>query len=170
MKEKNPRYVQVMKYAMQMELDGHNFFKEKAKNFQSPLTRELFERFAEVEMDHYDYIKRHLERYLETEDFKLDEEFLRREETSIFEARKKSEHIDTTLIESDIPDITILRMAYLIEKDFADFYRESAEKAEDEEIKKLFTTLANWEDVHEEIFKSEYKRKTEEYMNLPWGG
>jgi rubrerythrin len=170
MENKNPKYVQIMKYAMQMELDGHNFFKEKAGNFKNPVTKELFERFAEVEMDHYEYIKKHLERYLQTDEFKLDEEFLNREETSIFEARKKSEHIDTTLIESDVPDVTVLRMAYLIEKDFAEFYRESAESSEDEEIKKLFETLANWEDVHEEIFKSEYKRKRDEYMRLPWGG
>lgn len=170
MSPKNPRYVRIMKYAMQMELDGHNFYKEKSGEFKNPITRELFERFAEVEMDHYDYIKRQLERYLETDEFILDEELLNREEASIFEIRKKSEHIDTTLIESDVPDLTALRMAYLIEKDFAEFYRHSSESVEDLEIKKLLETLAKWEDAHEEIFKSEYERKREEYINLPWGG
>lgn len=168
--EKNPKYVQIMKYAMQMELDGHNFFKEKAKGFKSVITKDLFERFAEVEMDHYEYIKRQLESYLEDGELSVDDEFLNREETSIFEAREQSEHIDTTLIESDVPDLTVLRMAYLIEKDFAEFYRESAEMTDNPDIKKLFETLAKWEDTHEEIFKSEYKRKREEYMNLPWGG
>lgn len=170
MSPKKQRYVQIMKYAMQMELDGHNFFKEKSKVFKSPITKELFERFAEVEMDHYEYIKKQLERYLETDEFELDDEFLNREETSIFEAREKADHIDTTVVESDVPDLTVLRMAYLIEKDFAEFYRHSADTAEDPEIKKLFETLAKWEDAHEEIFKSEYERKREEYINLPWGG
>ena len=45
-------------------------------------------------------------------------------EQDIFSSRADSEHLDTTLVESDTPDITILRMAYLIEKDFAEFYEE----------------------------------------------
>lgn len=166
----NSDYVNAMKYAMQMELDGYKFFKEKADGFKSPATQELFNRFAEVEMDHYEYIKGHLERYLDTDKFELDEEFLKRNEDSIFEDRTKSENLDTTLVESDVPDLTVLRMAYLIEKDFAEFYRSQVEKTQDEEVKKLFETLAKWEDTHEEIFKTEYIRKRDEYMSLPWGG
>ncbi|SDY89023.1 Rubrerythrin [Proteiniborus ethanoligenes] len=164
------KYEQIMRYAMQMELDGYNFFKEKAEKFSNPTTRKLFLDLAEVEMDHFYFIKDQLDEYLETDSFKIDHEHFKRDESSIFESREKSEHIAETLKESDIPDITILRMAYLIERDYAEFYRKAAEKADDEIAKAMFEKLAEWEDGHERLFKSEYERRMEEYMNLPWGG
>ncbi|NMA86209.1 MAG: ferritin family protein [Tissierellia bacterium] len=164
------KHEHALRYAMQMELDGHNFFKEKAETFENPTTKALFLQLAEVEMEHYNFIKRQLESYLETDTIELDSEMLNRDEESIFEAREKSEHLDETLKESDIPDLTVLRMAYLIERDYKEFYTKAAEKAEDENIKKLFEQLAKWEAGHEKIFKKEYDRRMEEYMNLPWGG
>lgn len=164
------KYEQIMRYAMQMELDGYNFFKEKSEKFSNPTTKKLFLDLAEVEMDHYNFIKEQLDEYLETDSFKIDSEIINRDENSIFKAREKSEHISETLKESDIPDLTILRMAYLIERDYAEFYRKAAEKADDEMAKTVFKKLAEWEDGHEKLFKSEYDRRMEEYMNLPWGG
>lgn len=164
------KYEQILKYAMQMELDGHNFFKEKAEAFVNPTTKELFLTLAEIEMEHYRFIEEQLNNYLETDSFNTDTKMMNRDENSIFEKREQSEHIDATLAESDIPDITILRMAYLIEKDYAEFYNKAAEKADDEDAKALFTQLAKWEEGHKKIFKKEYDRRMEEYMNLPWGG
>ena len=106
-------YAQVIKYAMQMELDGSNFFREKAGVFSNPTTERLFITLAETEMEHYHYLKRQLDSYVNNDTFDLSEEVLEREE-DIFKARAESEHIKDTLKESDIPDLTIIRMAYLI--------------------------------------------------------
>lgn len=162
-------YEQVLRYAMQMELDGHNFFKENAEKFNSPTSRKLFLDLAEVEMDHYRYLENQLKSYLETDSFDTSHEVMDREE-NIFEAREESEHIEATLKESDIPDITILRMAYLIERDYKEFYTNAAENAQDEAAKAIFTKLAHWEEGHEKLFKAEYDRRMKEYMTLPWGG
>lgn len=164
------KYEQIMRYAMQMELDGYNFFKEKAEKFNNPTTERLFLDLAEVEMEHYYFIKEQLDEYLETDSFNIDSERFKRSEDSIFESREKSEHIAETLKESDIPDLTVLRMAYLIERDYAEFYRNAANNADDETAKAIFEKLAKWEDGHEKLFKSEYDRRMKEYMNLPWGG
>ncbi|HZJ82947.1 MAG TPA: ferritin family protein [Clostridia bacterium] len=163
-------YEQIMRYAMQMELDGYNFFKEKAEMFENPTSKELFLKLADAEMGHYDFIKDQLDNYLETDSFDVDFEMMDKREKNIFETREKSEHIDETLTESDIPDITILRMAYLIERDYAEFYRKAAERTDDENIKRVFEKLAKWEEGHERLFKEEYNSRMEEYMNLPWGG
>lgn len=163
-------YEQIMRYAMQMELDGYNFFKDKAEEFANPTTRELFLKLSKAEMGHYEFIKEQLEGYLETNTVNVDFEAMEKQERNIFESREKSEHIDETLTESDIPDITILRMAYLIERDYAEFYNNAAEKAKDKDIKEVFQKLAEWEEGHEKLFKAEYDRRMEEYMNLPWGG
>lgn len=162
-------YEGVIRYAMQMELDGVNFFKENAEKFANPTSKRLFLKLAETEMEHYRYLENQLKTYLETDKFDMSDEVMDREE-DIFHQREESEHIEATLEESDIPDITILRMAYLIERDYKEFYEEQAKEAEDEDIKRIFEKLANWEAGHEKLFKHEYDRRMKEYMNLPWGG
>lgn len=53
----------------------------------------MFLQLAEVEMEHYNFIKRQLESYLETDTIELDSEMLNRDEESIFEAREKKVNI-----------------------------------------------------------------------------
>lgn len=162
-------YEQIFRYAMQMEIDGYNFFKEKSVLFKNPTTEKLFLTLADTEMEHYHYIKNQLDKYIETESFDMSHEVLNRTE-NIFEEREESEHIKETLKESDIPDITILRMAYLIERDFKEFYQNATENVDNEDIKAIFSRLSKWEAGHEKLFKGEYDRRMKEYMTLPWGG
>ena len=162
-------YEGVLRYAMQMELDGMNFFKDNAEKFSNPTSKKLFLDLAKVEMEHYRYLENQLKSYRATKTFDTSDEVMDREE-DIFEARQQSEHLQATLSESDIPDLTILRMAYLIERDFKEFYTDAAENANDEDAKAIFTKLATWEAGHELLFKTEYNKRMKEYMNLPWGG
>lgn len=162
-------YEQILRYAMQMELDGHNFYKEKAKSMSNPTTEKLFSTLAKTELDHYKFIEGLLNTYIETESFDIDPAVLNKEE-SIFEAREESEHLKETLQESDIPDLTVLRMAYLIERDYKEFYQNAADNIEDKDVKAIFERLAQWELGHESLFKSEYDKRMKEYMTLPWGG
>lgn len=162
-------YEQVFRYAMQMELDGHNFFKEKSSLFNNPTTQKLFLTLSKTEMEHYKYLKNQLDKYIETDSFDMSPEVLDRNE-NIFEEREESEHIKETLKESDIPDITILRMAYLIERDFKEFYQNATENVDNGDIRAIFSRLSKWEAGHEKLFKGEYDRRMKEYMTLPWGG
>ncbi len=68
-----------------------------------------------------------------------------------------------------IPDVTILRMAYLIERDFAEFYTLAATKTEGE-AQQALQKLAQWEGSHEKLFKDLHDKVFEEYMQMPWGG
>lgn len=168
----NKEYANILKYAMRMEQEGTEFFRSNAEKFQDATTKELFLKLAKVEESHYEYIKNRLDKYEQGESVLDDAEppTFASDEAKIFEERAQSEHLNTTLLESDTPDMTILRMAYLIEKDFAEFYEEASEFVEDEELKQLFVQLSDWEKGHESLFKKEYRRLMKEYMNLPWGG
>ncbi|KNF07279.1 rubrerythrin [Gottschalkia purinilytica] len=163
------KYEQVIRYAMQMELDGSSFFKEKAGQVLSETAKELFLTLADVEMDHYNFLKKHLDKYMENDTFEIDGSFADIDK-DIFEKRAEKEHVDAALKESDVPDITILRMAYLIERDYKEFYEKASKEADDPVIKELFEMLSGWEAGHESIFKEEYDRRMKEYMTLPWGG
>lgn len=165
------KVVGILNYALEMEMSGRNFFKEKAEVFQSPTTRSLFLELADIEQEHYDLIQKELAAY--TKDpahFTVGEAVLSRDEGTIFNQRESSEDLDTTLVESDVPDLTVMRMAYLIERDFKEFYAEAIDLVTDDNVKKLLERLSNWESGHEQIFKREYDRLRKEYMTLPWGG
>lgn len=162
-------YEQIFRYAMQMELDGYNFYMEKKSILNNPTSQRMFEALAESEMEHYKYIESLLNSYIETDTFEQGLDALPGDE-KIFESREDSEHLNETLSESDIPDLTILRMAYLIERDYKEFYQNAAENIEDVEVKAIFEKLSKWEAGHEILFKSEYDKRMREYMSLPWGG
>ena len=78
-------------------------------------------------------------------------------------------HPGPHLIEAMVPDLPVLRMAYLIERAFAEFYEMAASKAEGE-AKQVLTMLAMWERGHEKLFKQFHDRAFEEYARMPWGG
>ena len=163
-------YINILKYAMDREKEGQKFFEDNASRFSSPVSKALFEKLAGLEQEHYDFLKEQVDYYINNKSVKpLDEKILNRKE-NLFVKREDSEKIEMSLSQSDVPDLAIMRMAYLIEKDFAEYYKDAAEKAEDEDVKKLFTMLSNWELGHEKLFKDEYNRLMEEYMTLPWGG
>jgi rubrerythrin len=91
------------------------------------------------------------------------------EQIGFFTARASSEFIEQTVLEAMVPDLPVLRMAYLIERDFAEFYEEAASKV-DGDTRKVFEKLAYWERRHEALFKKMHDRAFEEYAQMPWGG
>ena len=68
-----------------------------------------------------------------------------------------------------VADLPVLRMAYLIERDFSEFY-EMAAKISEGEAKTVLEMLARWERTHESLFKRMHDKAFEEYAQMPWGG
>jgi rubrerythrin len=60
-------------------------------------------------------------------------------------------------------------MAFLIERDLAEFYGGLAPKAEGE-ARVALERLAAWEREHEQLFKTLHDRVFAEYSEMPWGG
>jgi rubrerythrin len=77
--------------------------------------------------------------------------------------------LDQTVAESMVPDLSVLRMAYLIERDFVEFYESAAEHAEGE-AKEALEMLARWERGHERFFRQLHDTAFEAYAQMPWGG
>ncbi|AKL96712.1 putative rubrerythrin [Clostridium aceticum] len=159
----------ILKYAMEMEKQGYEFFKSNAEKMTLASAKQMFQKLADVEMDHYNLIKEQVD-YIEINNEIKDVAFDLDGEKALFEERAQKEMLDQTIGESMTPDLTILRTAYLIERDYAEFYRKAAEDTDEPKAKKLFESLAAWETGHENLFKEEYDRHMKEYMNQPWGG
>ena len=159
----------IYEYALQREREGRDFFRNNAGRFGHAAVTGVFERLAQEEEKHIQFIQGLLSK-LETPgtmDLQLGEG---EDEASIFSARAEAEMLDQTVIEAMVPDLAVLRTAYLIERDFAEFYEMAASRVEDDTAKKSLQMLARWERQHEKLFKAMHDRAFEEYASMPWGG
>lgn len=167
----NQEAINILMYAAEMEKSGMQFFEEKSEQFENPTTKKLFADLAKVEQQHYDFIMHELKRYTENPNaFTVSEDVKAHDESTFFAQRDQAEKLDVTLAESQVPDLNVLRMAYLIERDFKEFYEEAVDLVEEPELKSLFQMLSKWEYGHERLFKAEYDRLKKEYLKMPWGG
>jgi rubrerythrin len=157
----------VYEYALQREHEGKRFFETNAQRMSHAAASGIFEKLAAEEQKHIEFIESML-RSLDDGDSSAQAGAILEEENR-FAQRAESEMLDQTVIESMIPDVAILRMAYLIERDFAEFYERTSEQAEGE-AKDALAALARWERGHERLFKGLHDRVFQEYAEMPWGG
>jgi rubrerythrin len=157
----------IYEYALQREREGMEFFQRNAERMSHAAAVEIFRKLAAEEQKHIEFVQGLLKALHSGQPaLELDTEL---EQADFFAQRAELEKLDQTAIESMVPDLTVLRMAYLIERDFAEFYETAAQKVEGEASEALMM-LARWERGHEQLFKDIHDKLLEEYMNMPWGG
>ena len=154
----------ILEYALQREYEGKRFFEQNAARLQNAAAVGAFKAIAAEEQRHIEYIQAQLDALsggtAPTPELP---------KTGFFADRAENEHIVDTVAESMVADLPVLRMAYLIERDFAEFYAQAATKAEGD-AKKTLDMLAHWEAGHERLFKSMHDKAFEVYSGMPWGG
>jgi rubrerythrin len=159
----------VYEYALQREREGLSFFRQNAGRFGHAAAVGAFERLADEEQKHIDFIQGLLDA-LDTGDTAGVEKGAALEAEGFFSQRAETEMLDQTVIEAMVPDLAVLRMAYLIERDFAEFYEMAANRVEDENARASLSMLARWERGHERLFQAMHDKAFEEYAGMPWGG
>lgn len=162
--------IKIISLAMEMELYGHNFYKDNAEKSQNLQTQAVFKKLSKIEWGHYEYLKNLLSKYKGEDVDEKDLTLPKDNAKEFFDQRKESENLDQNLEQSMIPDMNVLRMAYLIEEDFRDYYKSMAKKVDDGELKEILENFSSWEDEHANIFKKEYDKLMDQYMNISWGG
>jgi rubrerythrin len=155
-------------YALQREHEGKRFFEQNADRLSHAAAVGAFKRLAEEEQKHIEFIEG-LIAALDDETASAVDMGVELEKEGFFADRADSEMIEQTVTEAMVPDLPVLRMAYLIERDFAEFYELAASKAEGD-AQKALEMLASWERGHEQLFRQIHDRAFEEYAQMPWGG
>ncbi len=158
----------IYEYALSREYDGKRFFEENASRLSEAAAVNAFRQLAGEEQKHIDFIRKQMDTISQGAAGNV-EYGLQLEQAGFFSQRAQSEIIDQTVAEAMVPDLPVLRMAYLIERDFAEFYESTAAQAEGE-AKQVLSMLAGWERRHERLFKAFFDRAFEEYSKMPWGG
>jgi rubrerythrin len=161
--------LKIYHYALQREYEGRDFFLTNAGRFGHAAVKDVFEKLAAEEGKHIQFIQE-LIAGVQTGGSAALETGEAFDRAGFFSSRAESEMLDQTVIEAMVPDLPVLRMAYLIERDFAEFYDMVAERTTDETAHKSLQMLGRWEHQHEKLFKKMHDRAFEEYASMPWGG
>jgi len=159
----------VYEYALQREREGKRFYEHNAERFSHAAVVEAFQRLASEEEQHICFIQSLLEGLDEADQSGLETGQALQGE-GFFSARAAGALLDQTIIESMVPDLSVLRTAFLIERDFAEFYESAARQVEDKTAKQALQMLAEWERGHERLFEQMHDKAFEEYAGMPWGG
>lgn len=155
----------ILEYALEREHEGKRFFSENASRLQNAAAQSAFKAIAEEEQRHIEFISLQLAALKSGVEAKAPE----LPQTGFFADRAESQSIIDTVSESMVADLPVLRMAYLIERDFSEFYQMAADKAEGK-ARETLEMLSTWESGHERLFKAMHDRAFEQYAQMPWGG
>lgn len=151
----------ILRFALAREIEGREFYKDKVERVKSKDVKDTLEGLWKMEDEHVNFLKGLMEKIQKDIEISIDTEITR---TDFFEEREKSELVSGTL-DDMANDLSILRMAYLIEEDFEKFYRLSAEKVEDSDMKKLLNVLAGWEENHKKMLLELYEETMKNYWS-----
>ncbi len=157
----------VLEYALQREYEGKAFFDNNAGRLQNAAAAGAFRAIAAEEQKHIEYIQGQI-RVIE-DGVVMQGKAPELPTAGFFADRAESADIEQAVSEAMVADLPVLRMAYLIERDFAEFYAQAASQAEGD-AKILLNMLAKWESGHERLFKRLHDKAFESYAEMPWGG
>jgi len=157
----------ILEYALQREYEGKAFFENNAGRLQNAAAAGAFRAIAAEEQKHIEYIEEQL-RAIEN-GLTLQGMAPALPDTTFFADRAEDTSIEQTVAESMVADLPVLRMAYLIERDFVEFYEQAAARSTGD-AKLLLDMLAKWEGGHERLFKRLHDKAFESYVGMPWGG
>jgi rubrerythrin len=130
----------IYKYALQMELDGRQFYIDLAEKTNNAGIKSILTMMAESEAKHYNIILS-MQRNDKTQ-YSTDTEVLSKIK-NIFMKMKDEKEIDV-----DVSQVDVYKKALEVEANSEKFYLERADEEKDLHRKKIFLTLASEEKSH----------------------
>jgi rubrerythrin len=149
-----------LEVGIQTEIDGYQFYTQFAARTQDPKAREMFERLAHDEVMHLELLRNNKAMLEDSGQWAghVAMEVGSLEGAPVFSRERVAANVvDYT------SDLSALRLAYLIEKDAADFYERAANQTDDANGQRMFRDLARWEQGHLKILESEYDFLLEQF-------
>jgi rubrerythrin len=162
--------IKIFEYALNQEETGKAFFQNSLSRLGVGSAVSAFERLILEEEKHIEFLHRLIANVKAGQKIGLaDVEAVVLKPVDYFDGRARSEFLQRCIEGSMVPDVTVFNLAWLIEKDLAEFYQAMAQKTEGE-AKLALAMLADWESSHEKFFRQFRDVLTETYARMPWGG
>lgn len=148
---------QVIEYAMRMENDAKEFYTYNKDRVKSPEIKAQFENLAEMEKNHYAILSIVYDR-LNVNPPPITISWVVDDVAKEINPPILADNYELIANEDTLSDLSVVRMAWLMESDFALFYKSAAEAVEEGEAKKALLELASWEEQHREMFGKQYEK------------
>lgn len=154
--ERHSEALDGLRQAMQIELEGMKLFGRAAEITQDPKGKEIFLRFAEIEVGHYQLLEAEYEAlsqisrwlsYEEAHQVKVGQPFPQ----AILDDQKVLQQI-----REGTGDLEALEIAIDLERRAYSHFRQAAGRVEDPLAKEVFLRLAAEEETHGKLFEAEY--------------
>jgi len=157
----NEKILAALRTAMEAEMTGHHFYKNAAATTEDPQGKATFERLAEEELLHFNYLKKQYGSILDTGDFNF----------SIPLAAGPNSEINGPIFSSQLKarikqshfEVSVLSVGMQLELNAVNFYRQCAEESDNPEVKAFFNHLVKWEQGHYDGFAQELESLKEDY-------
>jgi rubrerythrin len=144
---------EVIRAAMEVEKNGHQFYAAMVGKAHTQLARDLFAQLAQDEVGHLRALEKLAPKYEDGAFWEGEEEFLpylrRFNDKEIFPS---AEAVASALV-SEAGDIRALELAIEAEEKFAGYFATAAKHARDAEGEKAFAWLAEEEQRHAKLLK-----------------
>lgn len=137
----------VYEFAMQMEKDGEEYYRQIAGNTSNPGLKKIFETLADEEVVHYNTFKRLAEKRAA----EVVESNVLAKSKNIFVEMKESGPVD---LSAETPQTEAYRKAMETEKDAYTFYEAKAAEADNEHEKEILLVFAREERRHYRLLEN----------------
>mgnify|MGYP006289785437 FL=1 len=151
--------MEIIKEALINENEGYQFYKMAASQSETEGEKDSFLKLADEELKHIEYLKELYEKMKDKTD----------KELSIFDITPPDSpqifNWDNVSREKGNMALSVFSIGIKMEKESVDFYKEAAEKTDNEEAKKLYNILIDWEYQHLRDFEKQYDMLKEDWWN-----
>jgi len=132
--------VDIYEFALQMEKDGEDYYRDQAMKTGNKGLKNIFTFLADAEAQHYDILKK----MKESADLQLPDADILSDVKSVFKKMKEENNTDGV----DASQAEIYRKARELEMNNQEFYMKKAAESDDERQKDILLKLADEEQRH----------------------
>jgi rubrerythrin len=152
----------ILKNAYQIEVDGYTFYSMTAEKATKPAVQELFAKLAEDEVQHQAFLRSVAGNYdakgVEAFNLKLRTPQLKAISDAVFTARFREQAAGAEF------EMGALSVGMTLEVNAIRYFTGAAAKAKEDEVKKFYQFLANWEKQHHDALQRLYTSVREDFF------
>ncbi len=154
--------IDILKGAILLEMRGKSFYETVAKETKSEATKEIFEIMAGEEVVHVNFLAEQYKSYTQTGKFS-------KIELTDYKHNDVSENVLTETLKNQITaasyEAAAIAAAISMEKKAIDYYSQRANLSVNEDEKKLYKFLSEWETEHLRLLENLDKELVEKAWN-----
>lgn len=162
-------HMSILRSAIEMEVEGREFFRKVAQRMKYPRTKDMFKSLVKQEQRHVHVLEEELSRLQNGKGWvapsSVKESKVPSASHEVFEDAKAQ----ASALDPKAGELEVIKLGMDIEKRSIEYYRRAGEEVDSDEAKSVFNWLVGEEAGHLTILKAEYdlRSKSGFYFDTP---